>query len=121
MLPHIILKSSCGWRHYVAAKRRLVAPGIVMVQKSVIGAGAKCKNHDKLIDYTVRVSKSSVIVFQLVGSIFWCHDNKNWVISFIKRISKFFKLFFLFWIHLFGVLKIFTGNIFLKCYCVYKR
>ena len=26
----------------------LVAPGFVMVQKSVNGAGAKCKNHDNL-------------------------------------------------------------------------
>ena len=58
MLPQLILQSSCGWRHYVAAKRRLVAPGFVMVQKSVIGAEAKRKNHDKLINYTVRVSKS---------------------------------------------------------------
>jgi len=38
-----------------------VAPGFVTVQKSVIGVGAKCKNHDKLIDYTVRVSTSVLI------------------------------------------------------------
>jgi len=48
-----------------------VAPGFVMVQKSVIGAGAKRKNHDdlsrfigKLIDYTVRVSTS--VLFKIV-------------------------------------------------------
>jgi len=41
-----------------------VAPGFVMVQKSVNGAGAKCKNHDKLINYTVRVSTS--VLFKIV-------------------------------------------------------
>jgi len=41
-----------------------VAPGFVMVQKSVIGAGAKCKNHDKLINYTVRVSTS--VLFKIL-------------------------------------------------------
>ena len=41
-----------------------MAPSFVTVQKSVIGAGAKCKNHDKLIDYTVRVSTS--VLFKIV-------------------------------------------------------
>ena len=28
-----------------------------------MGVGAKCKNHDKLINYTVRVSKSAMLKF----------------------------------------------------------
>ena len=47
----------------------LVAPGFVMVQKPVNGAGAKCKNHDnlsrsigKLINYTGRVSFSYLLI-----------------------------------------------------------
>jgi len=43
------IKSSGGWRHYVAAKRRLVAPGFVMVQNPVNRAGAKAKTMTSLL------------------------------------------------------------------------
>jgi hypothetical protein len=49
-------KSSCAWRPYVGAKRRLGAPGFSPGFENSQGAEWICKNRDKLLNYTDRVS-----------------------------------------------------------------
>ena len=65
----------------IRVQKLIVSNVFITCYRFIKSAGANCKNHDKLINYTVRVSKSVLFFHHYAGSIKKAESSHFFLVS----------------------------------------